>query len=168
MQIAKMQITPIAVHHLVHAYRQAPWRIQRQWLGGFLLAVLGIAMVASLYLDVTAQAAISGREIQNLATDTIAVQHANADLQTQFAKLTSSSAMEQRAQALGYEPVDPSQMEYIVVPGYAEPQLEILAVAPALRPSAPSIPPEYTESLIEWLQRGLQAGRTVSMTGISQ
>jgi len=62
-----MQIAQIRVDNIVHAYRQAPWRLQRQWLGTFLLAVLGIAMVASLYLDVTAQAAISGREIQNLA-----------------------------------------------------------------------------------------------------
>ena len=163
-----MQISTLRVNNLVHAYRQAPWRIQRQWLGGFLLAVLGIAMVASLYLDVTAQAAISGREIQNVASDIITVQHGNADLQTKLAELTSNSVMEQRAQALGYEPVDPAVLEYIVVPGYAEPQVDILAVAPALKPSAPSIPPEYTESLLEWMQKSLQARPAVSMMGISQ
>ncbi len=163
-----MQIAQIRVGYLVHAYRQAPWRIQRQWLGGFLLTVLGIAMVASLYLDVTAQAAISGREIQNLASDIITIQHGNADLQTKLAELTSNNSMEQRAQTLGYQPVDPGQVEYIVVPGYAEPQVDILAVAPALKPSAPSIPPEYTESLIEWLQKSLQPGPGVSMTGGSQ
>ena len=157
-----------AVHTFVFAYRQAPWRIQRQWVGGFLLAVLGIAMVASLYLDVTAQAAISGREIQNLASDIITIQHGNADLQTRLAELTSNGTMEQRAQALGYEPMDPSLVQYIVVPGYSEPQVDVLAVAPVLRPSAPSIPPDYTESLIEWLQKNLQPGPSVSMVGSTQ
>src|SRR5512143_1658197 len=162
-----MQSTLLRVDYLVHAYRQAPWRIQRQWLGGFLLAVLGLAMVASLYLDITAQAAIAGREIQNLASDIVTVQHGNADLLTKLAELTSNSAMEQRAQALGYEAVDPSQVEYVAVPGYAEPQVDVLAIAPALKPSAPSIPPEYTESLLEWLQKSLQPNAGLSMTGIS-
>jgi hypothetical protein len=162
-----MQSTLLRVDSLVHAYRQAPWRIQRQWLGGFLLAVLGIAMVSSLYLDVTAQAAISGRAIQNLTSDIITVQHDNADLQTKVAELNATSTMEQRAKQLGYEPVDPTQVLYVVVPGYAAPRPEILAV-PALRPSAPSIAPEYTESLIEWLQQALHTTPSMSRTGISQ
>jgi len=163
-----MQSTLLRVDYLVHAYRQAPWRIQRQWLGGFLLAVLGIAMVASLYLDVTAQAAISGRQIQNLTSDIITTQQGNADLQTKLAELDSSSSMEARAQRLGYQPVDPTQLQYIVVPGYAAPKPDILAVAPAFRPSAPSIPPEYTESLIQWLQDTLRVNPGMSMTGIVQ
>lgn len=162
------QTAHLTVGYLVHAYRQAPWRLQRQWLGTFLLAVLGIAMVASLYLDVTAQAAISGREIQNLTSDMSATQQSSADLQTQLAALESYGAMEQRAVALAYQPVDPSQVQYIVVPGYAAPQPEILAGAPAFKPSAPSIPPEYTESLIEWIQQELRIAPGPSMTEVSQ
>ncbi|HEY6073583.1 MAG TPA: hypothetical protein VIV15_09375, partial [Anaerolineales bacterium] len=78
-----------AVNHYVHAYRMAPWRIQRQWIGWFLLSVVALAMVASLYLDVTAQAGIAGRQIQDLAAQTTAVQQSCADLQTQLAGLTS-------------------------------------------------------------------------------
>jgi hypothetical protein len=163
-----MQSTLLRVDTLVHAYRQAPWRLQRQWLGGILLAVLGIAMVASLYLDVTAQAAISGREIQNLTADIVGIRHNNADLQTKLAELGASSVIEQRAKQLGYQPMDPTQVQYIVVPGYVELQPEILAAAPALKPSAPSIAPEYTESLIEWLQQVLRSTPGVSMNGISQ
>ncbi len=163
-----MQISSLRVGYLVHAYRQAPWRIQRQWMGAFLLAVLGIAMVSSLYLDVTAQAAIAGREIQNLSSDILTTQQANADLQTKAAEATSNVNMERRAQDLGYEPVDPTQMQYIIVPGYAAPQAQILAGAPALRPSAPSIPPEYTQSLIEWLQDALRPAPSLSLTGASQ
>jgi hypothetical protein len=157
-----------AVDYLVFAYKQAPWRIQRQWLGTFLLAVLGIAMVAALYLDVTAHAAIAGRQIQDMSIEVIGVQHANGDLQTKLAELTSSTSMEQRAQKLGYTAIDPSQMQYVLVPGYVAPTPDILAAAPALMPSAPSIPPGYTESLIDWLNRGLRTPGISSVTGISQ
>ncbi len=163
-----MQISSLRVGYLVHAYRQAPWRIQRQWLGGFLLGVLAIAMVSSLYLDITAQAAISGREIQGMTSDIIAAQQANADLMTKLAVLSSNSTMEARAKALGYEPVDPAKLQYILVPGYVPPQPEILDVAPALQPSAPSIPPAYTESLIEWLQDALRPAPVLSLSGVSQ
>ena len=163
-----MQISSIRVGYLVHAYRQAPWRIQRQWLMGFLLGVLAIAMVSSLYLDITAQAAISGREIQGLTADISSIQESNADLQTRLAEQSSDAVMSKRAADLGYVPVDPSQLQYIVVPGYVAPQPDILAVAPALQPSAPSIPPEYTQSLIEWLQQQVRPAPSFGLTGISQ
>jgi hypothetical protein len=163
-----MQGTLLRVDNLVHAYRQAPWRLQRQWMGGFLLAVLGIAMVASLYLDVTAQAAIAGREIQNMTSDIITIQHSNADAETKLAEINSTAAMAERAKRLGYQPVDPAQLQYVLVPGYAAPQPMILAAAPALKPSAPSIAPQYTESLIEWLQREFRTTPGLGMTGVSQ
>ncbi len=163
-----MQISTLRVGYLVHAYRQAPWRIQRQWLGGFLLGVVAIAMVSSLYLDITAQAAISGREIQGLTSDTIAVQQNTADLQTRLAELTSNTVMERRAKDLGYEPVDPEKLQYIIVPGYVAPQPDILIAAPPLQPSAPTIAPEYTESLIEWLQQELRPAPIFSLVGAGQ
>lgn len=169
MEISSLrQIGSLRVGYLVHAYRQAPWRIQRQWMGTFLLVVLGVAMVSSLYLDVTAQAAISGREIQGLTSDIITVQHSNGDLQTRLAELTSNEAMQKRALDLGYEPMDTSQIQYVVVPGYAEPQVAIPAVAPALRPSAPSVPPEYTQSLVEWFQDALRPAPALSLAGSGQ
>lgn len=163
-----MQISTLRVGYLVHAYRQAPWRIQRQWLGGFLLGVVAVGMVSSLYLDITAQAAISGREIQGLASDIISVQQNTADLQTRLAELTSNTVMERRARDLGYEPVDPAKLQYIIVPGYAPPQPDILVAAPPLQPSAPSIAPEYTESLIEWLQHELRPAPMFSLVGAGQ
>jgi hypothetical protein len=156
------------VNFYVHAYKQAPWRIQRQWIGTFMLAVLGLAMVAALYLDVTSQAAISGRAIQDLTAEMIANQHANADLETKLAELTSISSMEVRSQTLSFKSIDSSQMKYLVVPGYTAPIPEILVSASALRPSAPSIPPEYTESLIDWFDQRLRSTSTTSLIGVSQ
>ena len=145
-----------SVNHLVHAYRMAPWRIQRQRIVYFLLAVVSLAMVAALYLDVTAQAAIAGREIQNLADEMNVTQQTNADLQTQLAALTSASVMEQRSLDLGYRPVNPDEMEYLVVPGYIASQPEILTSLPLPGLSAPTIPPEYNQSLLDWFDQKIQ------------
>jgi hypothetical protein len=145
------------VNHFVHAYRMAPWRVQRQWIGSFMLSVVVLAMVAALYLDVTAQAAISGREIQSLAFETSAVQQASADLQTQLASLTSASTMEKRALDLGYRPVEPDEVEYLVVSGYTHPEPDILAKLPQPGLNAPTTPPQYTQSLLDWLDQKLQS-----------
>ena len=139
-----------------HAYSQAPWRVQRQWVSVFLLIVLGFAMIATLYLMVTSQAAIVGREIQDLRFEIINTEHTNADLQTELARLTSMGVVERRAYALGFRPVEPEEVEYLYVPGYIAPNGAVLAAAPELQPSAPNIPPEYTQSLLDWLNERLQ------------
>lgn len=143
-------------NRLNHAYPQAPWRIQRQWVSIFLLIVLGFAMIATLYLMVTSQAAIVGREIQDLRLAIIETEHANADLQTELARQTSSDEMERQARALGFRPVKPDEVEYLYVPGYVAPEAVTLAAAPELQPSAPGTPPEYTQSLLDWLNERLQ------------
>ena len=139
------------VNHLVHAYKIAPWRIQRQWIGTVLLAVVAIAMVATLYLDVTSQAAIAGREIQDLTASITISQQVSGDLETQLASLTSASAMEQRALELGFRPIEPAEAEYLIVPGYFAPEPDILNSAQLPQLSALSIPPEYNESLFDWM-----------------
>ena len=140
-----------------HAYSQAPWRIQRQWVSIFLLIVLAFAMIATLYLMVTSRAAIVGREIQDLRSEIIDTEHTNADLQTELARLTSMDVVEKRAYELGFRPVKPEEVEYLYVPGYIAPKGAMLAVAPELQPSAPDIPPEYTQSLLDWLDERLQS-----------
>jgi len=145
-----------AVNQYVHAYRMAPWRIQRQWIVNFMLSVIGLAMVAALYLDVTARAAIAGRQIQSLAELTNEVQQTSADLQTQLAMLTSASVMEERALDLGYRSVDSEELEYLVVPGYVQPKPDILSMIPQPVMSPPSIAPEYNQSLLDWLDEQLQ------------
>ena len=141
------------VNHIVHAYKIAPWRIQRQWIGNVLLAVVALAMVATLYLDVTSQAAIAGREIQDLTTSISASQQASADLETQLASLTSAHAMEQRALDLGFRPMDAGEAEYLVVPGYSVLKPDILSSVPVLQLSTLTIPPEYNESLLDWMDQ---------------
>ena len=134
-------------NRLNHAYSQAPWRVQRQWVSIFLLIVLGFGMIATLYLMVTSQAGIVGREIQDLRLAIIETELTNADLQTELARLTSKNEVERRAYELEFRPVKPEDVEYLYVPGYVSPKGAKLAAAPELQPSAASIPPEYTQSL---------------------
>ena len=141
------------VNHLVHAYKIAPWRAQRQWIGSALLMVVALAMVATLYLDVTSQAAIAGREIQDLTAAITISQQVSGDLQTQLASLTSASVMERRALELGFRPMKSGEAEYLVVPGYFALEPDILSSAPTLQLSALTVPPEYNESLLDWVDK---------------
>jgi hypothetical protein len=143
---------------IIHAYKQAPWRIQRQWVGAFLLAVIGIAMVAALFLDVTARAAVAGREMQEMRFEILSIQRSNADLETRLAKLTSSSEMERRARVLGYRPVQPGELDYIAVPGFVAPEPDILRAAADVTIPETSLPYEYSESLIEWFDGRIKSG----------
>jgi cell division protein FtsL len=143
---------------IIHAYRQAPWRVQRQWVGVFLLAVIGTAMVAALYLDVTARTAVTGREIQEMRIQITTVQRENADLETQLADLTSTAAMERRAREMGYRPVLPGELDYVAVPGFVTPEPAILLAATDATLQADTLPVEYTQSLLEWFDERIRFG----------
>ena len=143
---------------IIHAHKQAPWRVQRQWIGAFLLIVIGAAMIAALYLDVTARAAVAGREIQELRAKITTVQRENADLETQLANLTSTAAMQKRAGELGYRPVQPGELDYVAVPGFARPEPDILQAAEDVTPHVETQPAEYTQSLLEWFDERIKLG----------
>jgi len=143
---------------IIHAYKQAPWRVQRQYVGAFLLVVIVLALVAALYLDVTARAAVAGREIQELRFEITAIQRSNADLETELARLTSTAVMQQRALELGYRPVKPGELDYISVPGFVTPEPAILLAAEDGQPHSQAFPMEYTQSLLEWVDERIKFG----------
>ena len=143
---------------IIHAYKQAPWRVQRQWVGAFLLALIGLAMIAALYLDVTARTAIAGREIQEMRLEITTIQRLNADLETKLADLTSTNVMVQRALELGYRPVKPGELDYLAVPGFIAPEPDLLLAAEDVTQLDRALPPEFTQSLIEWFDEQIKAG----------
>ena len=143
---------------LIHAYKQAPWRVQRQWIGAFLLVVIGGAMIAAFYLDVTARTAVAGRRIQELRSEITTIQRENADLETQLADLTSTAVMRQRAIDLGYRPVQPGELDYVAVPGFFKPEPDILLAAVDTMPHVEVQPAEYTQSLLEWFDEQIRLG----------
>lgn len=143
---------------IIHAYKQAPWRVQRQYVGAFLLFVIGASMIAALYLTVTAQAAVAGRGIQELRIEITSIQRANADLETQLADLTSTAVMQQRAIQLGYRPVKPGELDYLSVPGFVAPEPPLLLAAEDVTQPNRILPEAYTQSLIEWLDERIRFG----------
>jgi hypothetical protein len=141
-------------NRIVQAYRQAPWRIQMQWIGLFALGLLLVALVAGFYLSITARAATAGGDVQDMLYQIQTQERQIAELNTQLASITSASAMEKRAQAMGFVPITYGQPKYIQVPGYVARGTPDLAPPPNNNVvDAPLLLPDYTQSLWEWLFR---------------
>ena len=141
------------VQNITQAYSQAPWRKQLQWIGLFMLAMILIAMVAGIYLSVSAQASTSGREIQIMYAEMEDIRRIIEDMESQIAFLTSNAEMEKRAQELGFAQVSSEEIFYILVPGYSKQDQVEIAPSPGVPlPIIPSVAPEYTQSLVDWLR----------------
>jgi cell division protein FtsL len=141
------------VTKLTQAYSQAPWRKQMQALGLFLLILVLVAVVAGIYLNVTARAATIGREILGMQKQIEALKLDNANLETRLAMITSATEMEKRARALGFKPLEQAEITYLVVDGYIPRQQAVIAPPPEPVVVVPaSLPPVYSESLFDWLR----------------
>jgi hypothetical protein len=140
---------------LVAGARESGLRFQRQWVISFVAVVAMLALLAALYLNVTASASIAGRQIQNIEVDIVTNEQVNADLETNIATLMSNAVLEKRAQAMGFEPVDRTKLEYMVVPGYFPPQpvSMVSSVAPA---DILANSPEFNETLIDWISKQVE------------
>jgi hypothetical protein len=139
----------------VQAYRQTPWRVQLQWIVLFLLGLVLVAIVAAVYLSVSAKSAQTGRDIQSMQSDSSDVENEIADLNTKLAILTSASQMQKRAKEMGFVPVSPVAETFLTIPGYTGRQTAMMAPPPG--PSnVPTtlIRPSYTQSLWEWIFQG--------------
>lgn len=144
------------ISHLVQKYRQASWRVQLQWLVLFVLGLVAVALVAGLYLSVSARAALTGREIQSLEAAIRSGERFNADLESQLAALTSAQEMKNQAIAIGFHLVDPAEITYVPVSGYAPPPAINMA-SQKTHPSVLVIPPVYTQSLFDWFIARMQS-----------
>lgn len=141
------------VRTLTQAYTQAPWRTQMQILALALLILIGVAVVAGVYLNITQRTATIGRDIQGMQYEIEELQLSNADLETRLAYLTSGTQMHVRALELGFQPIERDQIEYLVVPGYAEKRAAVIAPPPEpVETYAASLPFSYTESLLDWVK----------------
>jgi cell division protein FtsL len=139
--------------NLVQAYKQAPWRTQIQWIGIFLLVLVGVAVIAGVYLMISGRAAATGRRIQSLEAEISALEMEINDLKTQYAQVSSAKSLSERAEALNMTLLDPLKAMYIEVPGYIPPSQPALAPPPTVEDiSTPVLLPEFTASLWDWLR----------------
>jgi cell division protein FtsL len=155
-----MDISMENVSQIVQKVRQAHWRVQRQWIGLFLLGLVAASMVAGIYLNITVRATLAGREVQLLEPTLSSNLQKNSDLETQLAGLNSVDSMQQRAERLGFAPAKPEDFTYVIVYGYT-PETAVNMSQPVQVSQTESHRsvrlPEYTESLFDWLARILAA-----------
>jgi hypothetical protein len=138
-------------------------------VGVFLLVLVMVGLVAGIYLNITARAATIGREIQEMQEDILMLERINADLETKLASLTSIESMELRAQELGFRPLVPGESHYLLVSGYRGRQVVALAPPPGpVLSSIPDLPPEFTQTLFDWLKEFTLQPTDIQRTGILQ
>lgn len=143
----------------IQAYKQAPWRVQLRITGNSLLPLICLLIVGGLYLAISARLARTGREVLELENERDTLARQQAELTATLAELYSPERMIERALALGFKPVGPEDVEYIIVEGYMEPDPFVAPQPP--NPSGVaegSLSPAYTETLGTWLYRHLGVG----------
>ncbi len=142
--------------NLTQAFKQAPWRNQIQFVGLFLLALVVIVLVASVYLSISGRAAAAGLHSYSYSLERQDLERAIADYKAQIAIMTSASVMEKRAKDAGFQRIDPSQAVYVLVPGYTGRQPVVLAAPPGVSDSGISLVKTiYRRSLWDWLFSGI-------------
>lgn len=143
---------------LTQAYSQAPWRKQLQVLVVFSILLVFGALVAGIYLYVTAQSASVGSHILEMQKEIRNLGRVNEDLRAQLALASSAAEMEKRARAMGFQPRDTADPLYVLVPNYVNRQPVVLAPAPGpVVTDQKQLPSEYTESLFEWFEKHVLA-----------
>jgi hypothetical protein len=131
------------------------------FIGLFLLVVIFAALVAGIYLDVTARTATFGREIQVMEEEIESLKLTNADLESRLAFMSSMEEMEKRARSLGFERLQKDESTFIVVPGYIPREHARLAPPPGpVKAVAAALPAAFTESLFDWFQRSVLPTRS--------
>lgn len=149
-----------ATRNFIQAYRQAPWRRQVQMGAMVLGSVAALAIIAAIYLNVTARAATTGRQVQQLQEARQDLEQEIEDLETQLAYITSIEVMRIRADKLGFESVTPAEMTYLTVDAYQGRADAQLAPHPSTQfGSSVRLPAAYTQSLFEWLGGLFRGGR---------
>jgi len=138
----------------VPTYLQVPWRRQLRLIGLFVFGLLLVAVVARLYLHVSARIAETGKALQDNRVKLEEMDRQIAHLESRLAILLSANEMEKRAREMGFKRVSLDQIMYLPVPGYSgRPTAQLADNSTPRQPVTTSLPAEYTESLFEWLWR---------------
>jgi hypothetical protein len=143
-------------NRILQAYKQAPWRIQLQWIGLFLLGLVLVASITGIYLSISAQAAASGRKIQSLERQINNINNEIAELTAKLATAKSIETMLSRAESMGYVPLDPLEAVYLEIPGY-NPHAELVLAPPRVNiiSESPTLLSSYRTSLWDWMVKNI-------------
>lgn len=145
-------------NRLAQAFKQAPWRNRVQMVVGFLMALVIVILVASIYLSISGEAATAGLEAYQLDLERQTVEREIANANAQIALLSSSANMEARAKELGFERINPEDALYISIPGYPGKQTMIVTSPPGVNTTDRLLVKSiYRESLWDWLFTGINS-----------
>lgn len=143
------------------AFKQAPWRSRVQPIVGFLVALVIVILVASIYLSISGQAAAAGLEAYQLDLERLNLEHEIANTNSRIAELTSASNMEARALEMGFKRIDPADALYITIPGYPGRQTMIVTSPPGtVNDDRLLVKSVYRQSLWDWLFSGINSLNT--------
>ena len=136
---------------ILQAYRQAPWRVQLQWIGLFMLGLILTASIAGVYLSISGQAAAAGRNIQFIEGDMDKINNEIAELTADLAEASSTGKMLAQAEDLGFKMLDPDQAIYLAIPGF-DPGADLVLAPPRINPISerPVLRSSYKSSLWDW------------------
>jgi cell division protein FtsL len=139
----------------IQAFQQAPWRLQLQKIGLVMVSLISFALIAGIYLNISANTYVSGVNVQKMETLRETLQRENSDLEAQNAKLLSATRMKAYSNEIGFVEPDPNAFIYIVIQNYSGRQMKV--PIPKLNPENKSlmIKPEYKQSLWEYLFQGV-------------
>ena len=142
------------------AFRQAPWRNFRQFTGNTLVGLVGLLVLAGMYLAVNSRLAEAGRELLTYEAKRAELLRQTTLLASQVADLTSPERLLERASSMGFHPAHAKDTEFIVIEGY-QPPSGFRAPPPLGSPVQPKggLSPAYTETLAEWMLRTVERVR---------
>lgn len=150
----------------MQAFNQARWRLRAQSAGLFLLALVGVLLVASIYLSISGLAANAGLASYRLDLKRMDLEREIAHRKATLALITSAPSMEEKAKALGFAKVNPEDALYLTIPGYAGKQTMVVAPPPGIRETNRQlIKSIYRESLWDWLFSGINSLTVESLRG---
>lgn len=145
-----------------YAYRLAPWRKQVKMILTIIFTALFAAVIAMVYLSISADMTDVKLKIQVLQEDRNALARDIADLITEEGILTSYARMEERAKEAGFYEIDFANEDiysYVVMDGYSG-----VGMTPETSVKIPQamseglIKPEYSQSLQQWLSERIAVG----------
>ncbi len=134
------------------AYKQAPWRRQLRSVGMSLLPVIALAVVVSIYLIISAEAAAAGLEIMEMHYEEEEILRIIANHRTELAWKTSYTTMKEHAEEAGYEVAPEEAVHFMAIPGYQGQNTALLAVMPDDKNKlGPILNEYYQQSLWDWV-----------------
>lgn len=141
---------------IVQAFKQAPWRVQVRTIGLYLLGLVIVLVIASVYLSISGRAAAAGLRAYQMNLERQNVERQIADRKARIAILTSAMVMEQRATELGFKRITAGDVVYMEIPGYLGKQSAVLAPPPGIKETEEmTLKFIYRQSLWDWLFSGI-------------